>query len=232
MTASRWPLSVSLVALLLAGAVPVEAQAARGWSPGFEVQAGFVVPTRDLGKILGSEVGARIRTELKTSPMFLGGVRLRTPAAGVSVRGLVGYTSTAAHGRPAECLVVSGPGCAGADVDATILTFVGDVVFHSRRVEGPSLRYFFAGVGVRRYAFQETGCPVTEKACHVMEEFLTDQTAPLFRLGLGYRKQLRGFAWSVEFMDLVGPFDGQGAQAEGGLQNDLVLSVGLSFPGS
>ena len=99
---------------------------------------------------------------------------------------------------------------------------------------GGEIDYFVAGIGVRHWTFDEGGCQgldsIRFKVCNPMEEFLSDQFRPVVRLGVGYRKRLGAASWVFEIVDFAGPFHGAGLQGAGGVQNDFLISTGISFP--
>jgi len=216
---------------------PAAAQARGGWSVQLEGNAGFFKSTRDIGKILGTEVEATIQTVLQPAPMYSMGVVLSGPSPNYSLRATVGYMSTEARGQAIECSILSGAGCTPFDVSTTALLGFFDVLLHNDVTGTGTLKYFVAGAGMRSYAFDEVGCrgpdldPVLFNVCTPMEEFLADQVNLVFRLGVGIRGRGGPIGWNVEVTDLVGRFTGSGARGEGGTQNDFVLSAGLSFPG-
>jgi len=234
---------VSLVVAL--GAAPLAAQSSAAgqapqstssWSlhPRLEVTGGLFKPMRDIGKILGSEVLAQIKTTLQTAPMYQVGLFVSTPYPGLSLRASVSYLTTDASGQSGACQVASGPGCATYEVSTTLVTSTLDFILHSGDDLRTDLRYFVAGIGVRHWAFDEGGCQgldsIRYKVCNPMEEFLSDQFRPVVRLGVGYRKRLGSLSWVVEVVDFAGPFHGAGLQGSGGVQNDIVFSTGISLP--
>lgn len=226
---------VTVLALIasLAWSAPAAAQGLSGWTVQLEGRAGLFKSTRDIGKILGSEVQAQIKTVLQTAPVYSGGFILKGPSPAYSLRGTVSYMSTDARGQAGACSVVTGPGCATLDFPATSVSGILDVLLHNDQGEAV-LKYFIAGVGMRRYTFDEIECrglvdPILFDVCSPMAEFLANQTGMVGRLGLGV--QGRGpIGWSLEVLDQVSQFVGSGERGEGGIQNDLYVTVGFVFP--
>jgi len=208
---------------------------ATGWTVQLEGRAGVFKSTRDIGKILGSEVQAQIKTVLQPAPVYGLGFLLRGPSPSYTLRGSATYMSTDARGQYGGCTVVTGPGCASLDIPTTSVQGTLDILLHNDQ-GGETLRYFIAGLGIRSYSFDEMDCrgimdPVLFDVCSPMTEFLADQKGLVGRLGLGIRRRVGGAGVSVEVLDQVGKFEGAGARGEGGIQNDFILSVGASFPG-
>jgi len=192
-----------------------------------------MVATRNLGQVLGSEVAARIETNLQKSLMYLGGLRLTTPYPKASVRLGIGFGQPTARGTVGECAVVSGPGCQSFDIDGTLITGAADIIFHQEASTlSTDLVYFIAGLGIRRYSFDEPDCGASATVCTVMTEFLGDQIRPVGRLGLGFREIIgESYFFSVEVVDQIGPFDGEGEKAEGGIQNDFLFVATIGWRG-
>lgn len=216
----------------LASSSSVAAQA-DSWTVQLEGQVGVFKATRDIGKILGSEVQTQIRTVLQAAPVYGVGFLLRGPSANYTIRGNMAYLSTDARGQYGGCSVVTGPGCATLDIPATSVQGTVDVLLH-RDQGGPTLKYFVAGVGIRSYSFDEIECrgimdPILYNVCSPMTEFLADQKGLMGRLGIGIHRGLGPVGLVVEVLDQVGTFKGAG-QGEGGIQNDFVVSVGATFP--
>lgn len=203
------------------------------WTFGLEGGVGYMTATRNLGQVLGTEVAARIDNNLNNTLMYTGGVRLTTPYPKASVRLAVGFGNPTVKGTVAQCVVVTGPGCQSFEVDGTLITGSADLIFHREAsVFQPRLIYFVAGLGLRSYSFDEPECGQTATVCAIMNEFLGDQVKPVGRLGLGYREQFGGgYFFSAEVVDQVGPFDGQGAKSEGGIQNDFLLVASIGWRG-
>ena len=111
-----------------------------------------------------------------------------------------------------------------------------DVLLHNDD-GSPLLKYFLAGVGLRSYAFDELDCrdatldPNLQAVCSPMMEFLADQQGLVGRLGLGFRRGVGPVSLGLEVIDQVSMFKGSGERGEGGIQNDVMVSVGVSFPG-
>ncbi len=205
------------------------------WTVQLEGKVGVFKATRDIGKILGSEVQTQIKTVLRAAPVFGVGFLLRGPSPSFTLRGSAAYMSTDARGQYGGCSVVSGPGCAHLDIPATSVQGTVDILLH-RDGGGATLKYFIAGLGIRSYSFDEVECrgiedPILFNVCSPMTEFLADQKGLLGRLGVGIQRSVGPMGLTVEVVDQVGSFEGAGAQGEGGIQNDFVVSVGATFPG-
>ena len=224
------PLRILLLLTFLSLPGPVASQE---WTVGFEGGAGYMVATRNLGQVLGSEVAARIETNLQKSLMYLGGLRLTTPYPKASVRLGIGFGQPTIKGTVAQCVVVTGPGCQSFEIDGTLITGAADLIFHQEgSVFQSNLVYFVAGLGLRSYAFDEPECGPSATVCTIMSEFLGDQVKPVGRLGIGYRERFGdAYFFSAEVLDQIGPFDGQAIKAEGGIQNDFLFVATFGWRG-
>lgn len=226
---------ILLVSLVWSAPVIAQADGEAGWRVQVEGRGGYFVPTRDIGKILGTEVQAQIRTELQPAPVYNLGFLISPPSPNYSLRGSVGFLSTDARGQSGVCAVVSGPGCVYLDVPTTAIQGSVDVLLHND-VAGSTLRYFIAGLAMRSYSFDEMECrgvldPNLLSVCSPMMEFLADQVGLVGRLGLGFRRGVGPVGIGLEVLDQISQFVGSGTRGEGGIQNDVMFSVGVSFPG-
>ena len=232
----RGIVSLGLILLItLAGSAPLAAQAGGGWSVQVEGRGGLFKATRDIGKILG-ENNAQIRTTIQVAPTYSFGLILSGPSPNYSFRVSGSYMSADARGQAGACAVLSGPGCVSLDVSTTATQGTLDVLVHSD--DGSSvLKYFLGGVGLRSYSFDRLDCrdanldPNLQAVCSPMMEFLANQQGLVGRLGLGFMRGVGPVSMGLEIIDQVSLFEGAGERGEGGIQNDVMLSVGVSFPG-
>jgi hypothetical protein len=221
------------ILLLLTFLLLPSSTAAQQWTFGVEGGAGYLKATRNLGQVLGSEVAARIESNLQGTLMYTGGLRLTTPYPKASVRLGIAFGQPTVKGTVSQCVVVTGPGCQSFEIDGTLITGAADIIFHQETaLLQRSLVYFIAGLGLRSYSFDEPECGPSGTVCTVMSEFLSNQVKPVGRLGLGYREQFgEAYFFSAEVVDQIGPFDGEGLKAEGGIQNDFYLVATIGWRG-
>lgn len=238
-TLRRGLVTIWLILLISLGwSAPSAAQTQDGWTIQVEANAGYFKSTRDIGKILGTEVQATIITDLQAAPLYSVGVVLSGPSPNFSLRAGVGYMTTEARGQSIGCDEdegIIGPGCVEYDIPTTAVMGFFDVLLHNDETGSGTLKYFIAGLGLRSYTFDELGCQDLDAnrfaVCSPMEELLADQVGIIFKVGLGIRGRGGPVGWNLELTDLVSRFKGSGLRGEGGPQNDFVVSAGLSFPG-
>ena len=234
----RRPISILGLTLFacLAWSNPLSAQAAAGWNVQLEGRVGYHTSTRNLGHILGGEVDAQIETNAQPAPYYNFGFLLSGPSPSVSFRGSLGYMSTDVEGQAGVCSAgLSGGGCTTLAVPASSMQGAFDILLH-RDTGGPQLLYFLAGLGYRAWSFEELDCRGIQDfnefaVCSPMMELLADQKGLIGRLGFGFRRGLGPAGFGLEVVDQVGQFVGAGERGEGGIQNDFIVSVGVSFPG-
>lgn len=226
--------SVAVLAGLLGGrAEPVLGQI-EAQRVDAHASVGFNLPTRDLGVLTITGIGAPVQfsNKLDPSPVFLAGITVPLPETRASLRFEASYSGTNVVTAPSIC---DGPNFDCTDfnrgeADASIITIQGGAVVHSSAETSAVRPYLLAGLALRRYAFDDSGCDAEQVTCDALTQFLSDQFRPNALVGAGVLFDVGSLEAKVELSGYLGTFSVSGPQSRGETQNDVGLSAGIIIP--
>lgn len=226
----------AVLALLLPPALRAQ-DPVPGTQGSWEIRAvadlGMRVGTRDLGTNGGETVlSARlaVRSNIEPAPVVGVGMELRHRRSTVGVRAMARTTLGATYtGRPGACVLIEGTVCQGHQTDARITSFSVEALFGTRR-EADARLSISLGAGLRRYEFGGIPCAADDLFCTMVRQIQSDQIQPLFTFGLSLEGEVEGLPVHVKVQDFLGSFRAGSAPAEGQLQNDLIVTLGIGFP--
>lgn len=226
----------TVLALVLPPALRAQDPAPEPQGP-WEVRAvadlGMRVGTRDLGTNGGETVlSARlaVRSSIETAPVVGMGMELRHRHSNVGVRAMARSTLGGTYtGRPGACVLIEGTVCETYGTDARITSFTVEALLGTRR-EADARLSISLGAGLRRYEFGGIECAADELFCLMVRQIQSDQLQPLFTFGLSLEGKVEGLPVHVKVQDFLGSFRAGSAPAEGQLQNDLIVTLGIGFP--
>ena len=154
------------------------------------------------------------------------------------VRGLFRSTlNGTASGRIALCTVLEGELCIPRQVDARMVSFLGEVVFLQGSPQDRIRQNFILGAGVRSYQFRVLGCgasatnPDLFAICELVTKIYEDQAQvqPFLEFGFGFSHDAGPVSAYLRVHSVVGPYGGGAGTADGDYQGDVFLMGGLSF---
>lgn len=195
---------------------------------------GMRVGTRDLGTNGGETVlSARlaVRSTIEPAPVVGVGMELRHRRSTVGVRAMARTTLGATYtGRPGACVLIEGGAlCQSHETDARVTSFSVEALVATRR-EADARVSISLGAGLRRYEFGGIACAADELFCTMVRQIQSAQIQPLFTFGLSLEGEVEGLPIHVKVQDFLGSFRAGSAPAEGQLQNDLIVTLGIGFP--
>jgi len=236
---ATWILS-GLLALAL---VPSSLVAQDGWTFRGTAEAGVFRSTRDLGKNVGDlqefEI-LQVRARMEPATVYGGGVEAVAPDGRTMFRVLFRgtFNGTATGSVPVcDLFEQTSSDCDPRVVDATMASFLGEVVF-LQGTPGDKLRQnFIIGAGLRSYQFTADACdpdvtnPVLYQICELILPIYEDQSPvqPFAEFGFGLMYGTGPIDAFVRVLGIVGSYQGGSGSAEGGYQTDVTLVGGLSF---
>jgi len=236
-------LAISALAL-----VPSSLNAQDNWTVRLASEFGQFLSTRDLGKnvSLNSELLVlQVSSRMDRASVIAGGVEVVTPDGRTLFRGVV-RTSVqgTASATIALCNVLEGELCIPREVDATMVSFLGEAVLLQGRPGDTFRQNFVLGLGLRSYQFTANACDPTEAnpdlfsvetsrrvICELVLPIYEDQsrTQPFLEFGFGMSVGSGPISFSLRLNAVVGPYSGGSGTAEGDYQTDVFLMSGLSF---
>lgn len=231
--------SLALVAALgaaLSPAVTAQVPAADpddSWTVRAIADVGMRVGIRDLGTNGGETVfSARlaVRSGIETAPVVGMGVELRHRHSNFGVRTMARTTLGGRYtGRPGACVLIEGAVCESYETDVRVSSFTVEALLGTRRQADARLSISL-GAGLRRYEFGGIECATDEVLCLMVRQIQSDQLQPLLTFGLTLEGEVEGLPVHVKVQDFLGSFRAGSAPAEGQLQNDLIVTLGIGFP--
>lgn len=194
------------------------------------VGVGFSTPSRDLGVITVTGIGAPVQftTKLESSPNFRGGLE-GALADRADLRLTVGYGTSAVSMAPSLC--DGGFDCSEFDRgegDVTMWDVTGTVAVRASQGSATVRPFFLAGVAVRGMNFDTGVCSAEEVTCQALDDFLEDQTTPAAVVGAGLSVGRGGVQATLDLSAYVNGFSAEFGRGE--TQNDFVFTAGLRVP--
>ncbi len=229
-------LAISALAL-----VPSSLNGQDNWTVRLASEFGQFLSTRDLGKnvSLNSELLVlQVSSRMNRASVIAGGVEVVTPDGRTLFRGVV-RTSVqgTASATIALCNVLEGELCIPREVDATMVSFLGEAVLLQGRPGDTFRQNFVLGLGLRSYQFTANACDPNETnpdlfvICELVLPIYEDQspTQPFLEFGFGMSVGSGPISFSLRLNAVVGPYTGGSGPAEGDYPTDVFLISGLSF---
>ncbi len=223
-------------------ASPLHAQA-RDWTISVTADAGVFVPIRNLGKNAGATQSLpvlQVVADMNSAFQTGFGIELSHPSKDILVRAMyrttVGGTVTGRLGLcgdPSDPLF-TGAICQPVENDAKVQTFFADVGF-IRGDPGSRLRPVIRmGLGVRKYSFGTVVCQDPsdwEVVCNFTSDIWNDAggLTPTLSFGVGLQGELGPLTVRAEALDQVNRYSGGAGSADGNIQNDGSISLGLAY---
>ncbi len=229
-------LAISALAL-----VPSSLNAQDNWTVRLASEFGQFLSTRDLGKnvSMNSELLVlQVSSRMNRASVIAGGVEAVTPDGRTMFRGVVrSSVQGTASATIALCNVLEGELCIPREVDATMVSFLGEAVFLQGRPGDTFRQNFVLGLGLRSYQFTANACDPNEAnpdlfvICELVLPIYEDQsqTQPFLEFGFGMSVGSGPISFSLRLNAVVGPYTGGSGTAEGDYQTDVFLMSGLSF---
>lgn len=222
---------VSLPAGLLAQDPAPDSEDRWAVQPIFDL--GMRVATRDLGTNGGDTPLTNALTVFSTieaTPVIGAGVQLEHRYSTVGVRAMARTTLGGTYaGQPGACVLIEGRVCDSHESGVRVSSLAVEAVFGTRR-ETDARVLLSMGAGVRHYDFARLECAADEPLCAMVHKIQADQLQPLFTFGLSLEGEVEGVPVHVKVQDFVGSFRASQLPAEGELQNDLIITLGVGFP--
>lgn len=194
---------------------------------------GIRVATRDLGTNTGEDLvlaSLAVRSTIEAAPVIGVGVEAEHRYRTVGVRAMLRSTLAATHsGRPGACILIDGDVCRSHESDVQVRSLSVEALFASRREQDVRVTLSM-GAGLRHYDFGPLECAADDPLCQMVADIQGDQLRPLFTFGLGLAGDVEGVPVHLKVQDLVGSFRGGSGSAQGGMQNDLVITLGIGLP--
>lgn len=221
---------------------PAEAQLG-GWTLSATADFGGNFPIRQLGKNAGTipQVPVlQVVADREKSLSVGAGVIATSPSGETTVRGRF-YTTIdgIVSGRLGFCgepdnPLFRGPLCEPVETTADVRSFAVDVGF-LQGAPGDRIRAsIHIGAGLRSFSFGSIDCedPTDwEVICEFTSEIWQDEggVSPFILAGLRLNGDLGPARLWVEGMDQIGRYDGGSDRADGNVQNDLLVTAGISI---
>lgn len=203
------------------------------WAVQAIVDMGMRVATRNLGTNGGETPLSRqlaVQSRIETTPVIGAGVQLEHRHSPLGVRAMARTTLGGTYaGQPGACVLIEGSVCRTHESGARVSSLAVEAVFGTRR-ETDARVSISMGAGVRHYHFTGLECGADDPLCAMVHKIQADQWQPLFTFGLGLEGEVEGVPVHVKIQDFVGSFRARSVPAEGELQNDLVVTLGVGFP--
>lgn len=230
-------------AILALAFVPSSLVAQDGWTFRGAAEAGVFRSTRDLGKNIGGlqefEI-LQVTSKMEQAAVYGGGVEAVTPDGRTMFRALFrGTFNGTATGSVPVCDLFEGQGsdCDPRVADATMASFLGEVVFLQGDPDDKLRQNFILGAGLRSYRFTADACDpdvtnmVLYEICELILPIYEDQSLvqPFAEFGFGLMYGTGPINAYVRLIGIVGPYQGGSGNAEGSYQTDATLVGGLSF---
>jgi hypothetical protein len=229
--------------LLALALVPPSLIAQDGWTFGGAVEAGGFLSTRDLGKNVGGVQELQVlqvTSRMDQAPVVGGGFEALMPGGRTMFRALFRTTvSGSASAKVALCKIADDRGalCIPRVVDASIASFLGEIVFLQGEPGDTFRQNFIIGTGIRSYRFTFVECDpdVSLQAlfaiCELVLPIYQDQASvqPFVEFGFGWSYEAGPINTYMRVLGVVGPYAGGRGTAEGSYQTDATLVGGLSF---
>jgi hypothetical protein len=230
-----------VLAISALGLVPPSLDAQDSWTLRLASEFGQFLSTRDLGKNVAgiSELHVlQVSARMDRASVLAGGVEAVTPDGRTMFRGIVrASVQGTASATIALCNVVEGELCIPREVDATMVSFLGEAVFLQGSPDDTFRQNFVLGVGLRSYQFTATACDpnVSNPDLFIICEFVLpiyenqSRVQPFLEFGFGVSVGSGPISLSLRLNGIVGPYTGGSGRAEGDYQTDAFLMGGLSF---
>ena len=215
--------------------------AQEGWTLRLTSEFGQFLSTRDLGKNVGGvqELNVlQVNSRMDRASVFAGGVEAVTPDGRTMLRAVVRSSlQGTASAEIALCTVLEGELCIPRQVDATMVSFIGEAVFLQGSPDDALRQNFVLGAGLRSYQFTVPACdpnvsnPDLFTICELVLPIYEDQSQiqPFLEFGFGFSFGSGPISAYLRLSGVVGPYSGGSGTAEGDYQSDVFLMGGLSF---
>lgn len=197
------------------------------------VDVGMRVATRNLGTNGGDTPltnALTVYSTIEVTPVIGAGVQLEHRYSTVGVRAMARTTLGGTYaGQPGACVLIEGGVCRTHESGVRVSSLAVEAVFGTRR-EADARVLLSMGAGVRHYDFTRLECAADDPLCDMVHKIQVDQIQPLFIFGLGLEGEVEGVPVHVKIQDFIGSFRAGSLPAEGELQNDLIITLGVGLP--
>lgn len=197
------------------------------------VDMGMRVATRNLGTNGGDTPltsALAVFSAVEVAPVIGAGVQLDHRYSTVGIRAMARTTLGGTYaGQPGACVLIQGAVCDSHESGVRVSSLAVEAVFGTRR-EADARVLLSMGAGLRHYDFTGLECAVDDSLCVMVHQIQVDQIQPLFTFGLTLEGEVEGVPVHVKVQDFVGSFRASQFPAEGELQNDLIITLGVGLP--
>ena len=229
--------------LLALALVPPSLIAQDGWTVRLAGEVGGFLSTRDLGKNVGTVQELQVlqvTARMDQAPVVGGGFEAVMPDCRTMFRALFRTTvSGSASAKVALCKIADDRGalCIPRVVEATMASFLGEIVFLQGEADDTFRQNFIIGTGLRSYRFTAEACDPDVSLyalftiCELVLPMFQDQVSvqPFVEFGFGWSYGAGPINAYVRALGVVGPYAGGRGTAEGSYQTDATFVGGLSF---